>query len=546
MASYSVKCPHCQRELTVQSEWANMQTTCPICQKDFIIPPPPAATVPQATVANSNPPYQRSNPPYQRSNPPYQRSNPPCQQPGTPVPPQRPATQYQKPQTQTESQSGGFKKGSVSALLVLLFLGGFLFYDYYLEPALTFNKLKNKCETVQIPKILKEFYGNVSDIQVSLNKGDRKDIYKGKVEYTRNGRRFSRPIKVTCSISGNKVNYNFALDFQYQNNGKYLEEDADYFFDKLKQDNEELKKYSIHSVDRVETNQVIKQSPLPYYGSIAYCTIRNNRNGKVAIAVSVFEKNQSVQYSFDITEKNIEKNVNALKILAVGGDAVAQFNLGVCYSNGLGVAQNYAEAVKWYRKAAVQGQAQAQNNLGVCYKNGQGVAQNYAEAVKWYRKSAEQGYAGAQFNLGLCYHNGQGVAQNYAEAVKWYRKAAEQGHAIAQNNLGLCYENGQGVAKNQLQAMKWYTQAAEQGDADAQCNLGICYYNSENYAEAVKWFRKAAEQGEARGEYLLGILYAEGKGVPANENAAIQWLTKAAKKGFKAAQDTLKEAGVKY
>jgi hypothetical protein len=125
-----------------------MQTTCPICQKDFIIPPPPAATVPQATVANSNPPYQRSNPPYQRSNPPYQRSNPPyqrsnppCQQPGTPVPPQRPATQYQKPQIQTESQSGGGKKGLASALLVLLFLGGFLFYDYYLEPALTFNKL---------------------------------------------------------------------------------------------------------------------------------------------------------------------------------------------------------------------------------------------------------------------------------------------------------------------------------------------------------------------------------------------------------------------
>ena len=539
MASYSVKCPHCQRELTVQSEWANMQTTCPICQKDFIIPPPPAATVPQATVANSNPPYQRSNPP-------YQRSNPPCQQPGTPVPPQRPATQYQKPQTQTESQSGGFKKGSVSALLVLLFLGGFLFYDYYLEPALTFNKLKNKCETVQIPKILKEFYGNVSDIQVSLNKGDRKDIYKGKVEYTRNGRRFSRPIKVTCSISGNKVNYNFALDFQYQNNGKYLEEDADYFFDKLKQDNEELKKYSIHSVDRVETNQVIKQSPLPYYGSIAYCTIRNNRNGKVAIAVSVFEKNQSVQYSFDITEKNIEKNVNALKILAVGGDAVAQFNLGVCYSNGLGVAQNYAEAVKWYRKAAVQGQAQAQNNLGVCYKNGQGVAQNYAEAVKWYRKSAEQGYAGAQFNLGLCYHNGQGVAQNYAEAVEWYKKAAEQGHAIAQNNLGLCYENGQGVAKNQLQAMKWYTQAAEQGYAVAQCNLGICYYQSEFYTEAVKWFRKAAEQGNARGEFFLGILYAEGKGVPKNENAAIQWLTKAAKQGHEDAQNLLKKAGIKY
>ena len=543
MASYSVKCPHCQRELTVQTEWANMQTACPICQKSFIIPPPSAEAVPQATVANSNPPYRRSNPPYRRSNPPP-RSNPPYQQPGMQVPPQRPATQYQKPQTQTESQSGGFKKGSVSALLVLLFLGGFLFYDFYLEPEWTRNKIKTECETKLFPKLLKGFFGDVYDIKVSLNK-EQKNLYRGNVEYTRNRKRFSRPIKVALVEKGSQIEYEYSLDYKYHNSGKYLEEDADYFFSKLQEGNEELKKYSIHSVDRIEINQTMETNPRQYRG-IVYCTIRNNHNGKVAIAISVSEKNKSVQYSFDVTGENIEKNVNALKILAVGGDAAAQNNLGVCYEYGQGVARNYAEAVEWYKKAAVQGHANAQNNLGLCYENGQGVARNYAEAVEWYKKAAVQGHVYAQFNLGECYDNGQGVTRNYAEAAKWFRKAAEQGHATAQNNLGVCYENGRGVAKNRLQAMKWYTQAAEQGHATAQCNLGACYYQSEFYTEAAKWIRKAAEQGEARGEYLLGILYAEGKGVPANENAAIQWLTKAAKKGFKAAQDTLKEAGVKY
>lgn len=33
----------------------------------------------------------------------------------------------------------------------------------------------------------------------------------------------------------------------------------------------------------------------------------------------------------------------------------------------------------------------AQNELGDCYYYGLGVEQNYEEAVKWYRKSAEQG-----------------------------------------------------------------------------------------------------------------------------------------------------------
>ena len=41
--------------------------------------------------------------------------------------------------------------------------------------------------------------------------------------------------------------------------------------------------------------------------------------------------------------------------------------------------------------AAEQGYAPAQYNLGVMYANGEGVAKNDEQAVKWYRKAAEQG-----------------------------------------------------------------------------------------------------------------------------------------------------------
>ena len=163
--------------------------------------------------------------------------------------------------------------------------------------------------------------------------------------------------------------------------------------------------------------------------------------------------------------------------------------------------ENYAEAVKWYRKAAEQGDARAQCFLGFFYDNGQGVPQDYEEAVKWYRKAAEQGYAKAQYNLGVCYENGLGVPQDYAEAVKWYCKAAEQGDAKAQYNLGVCYYVGQGVPQDYAEAVKWFRKAAEQGDARAQYILGACYYIGngvpKNYREAVRRYRKAAEQGHA-------------------------------------------------
>jgi TPR repeat protein len=55
------------------------------------------------------------------------------------------------------------------------------------------------------------------------------------------------------------------------------------------------------------------------------------------------------------------------------------------------------------------------------------VPQDYAEAMKWFRKAADQGDTGAQSNLGFMYAKGQGVPEDYVEAMKWFRMAADQG-----------------------------------------------------------------------------------------------------------------------
>ncbi len=58
-------------------------------------------------------------------------------------------------------------------------------------------------------------------------------------------------------------------------------------------------------------------------------------------------------------------------------------------------SQNSIETLERARKAAEQGHAEAQYNLGGFYVFGDGVKQDYAEAVKWYRKAAAQGDAQA-------------------------------------------------------------------------------------------------------------------------------------------------------
>jgi len=122
-----------------------------------------------------------------------------------------------------------------------------------------------------------------------------------------------------------------------------------------------------------------------------------------------------------------------LKPLAEQGMAAAQFIIGMMYSKGDGVAQDFKQGVKWIRKAAEQGNMGAQYSLATFYDTGLGVVKDDKQDVKWLRKSAEQGYMDAQFDLGRSYLHGHGVIQDYVYALMWFKIAASQGHLDAQH-----------------------------------------------------------------------------------------------------------------
>jgi len=194
---------------------------------------------------------------------------------------------------------------------------------------------------------------------------------------------------------------------------------------------------------------------------------------------------------------------------AEAGDAVAQFDLGLCYSEGLVVAKDKKEALKWITKSAEQGYSFAQSDLGVRYLLGLGVAKDEKEALKWYKKVAEQEATPttpAQSFKGTYEQNYLGdyysITKDYKEAVKWYTKAAEQGDTQAQNNLGSLYYKGEGVTQDYKEAVKWYTKSAEQGNAEAQRILAVCYEKGTGVAkdekEALKWSEKAKAENKRR------------------------------------------------
>lgn len=75
------------------------------------------------------------------------------------------------------------------------------------------------------------------------------------------------------------------------------------------------------------------------------------------------------------------------------GSADEQNSLGVYFRDGIGEhPRNLARAAGMFEQAANKGYSEAQFNLGVLHENGAGVAQDYAIAAKWYRKAAAQGH----------------------------------------------------------------------------------------------------------------------------------------------------------
>jgi len=67
-------------------------------------------------------------------------------------------------------------------------------------------------------------------------------------------------------------------------------------------------------------------------------------------------------------------------------------------------ADDYQEGLDAYNQKdykAARGVKEAQHNLGLIFEKGLGVIQDYTEAIKFYRMAAERGFAKAQLRLGL-------------------------------------------------------------------------------------------------------------------------------------------------
>ncbi len=80
-----------------------------------------------------------------------------------------------------------------------------------------------------------------------------------------------------------------------------------------------------------------------------------------------------------------------LEPLAQGGDAEAQYLMGLSYYHGSGALRDDARAAAWFRKAAARDHGYAMYALGLMHDLRRGVKRSRGEAMLWYRRAAHKG-----------------------------------------------------------------------------------------------------------------------------------------------------------
>jgi TPR repeat protein len=216
-------------------------------------------------------------------------------------------------------------------------------------------------------------------------------------------------------------------------------------------------------------------------------------------------------------------------------DAAAMTLLGELHNQGLGVPQNLASAVEWYRLAAGRGDPNALYALGVMAVDGRGMAKDSGRGRAFFEEAAAKGEARAAYNLALLFLASEDP-KDIVKAVEFLRRASEAEIGQAQHALGVLHLKGRGVARDPAEAARWFGRAAKNGSVAGEVEYAILQFNGEglpaNEAAAARSFRRAAMKGNAIAQNRLARLYVTGRGVPANKIEAAAWHLMASAQGL--------------
>lgn len=125
-------------------------------------------------------------------------------------------------------------------------------------------------------------------------------------------------------------------------------------------------------------------------------------------------------------------SADALRTAAEGGDAEAQYQLGLIYLYGNDEPRDPVKAFGWLSRAAEQNVVPAKRELGIMLVSGEGTEPDIERGVQLLSDAADNLDPGAFYHLGLMYEKGIGVPQDLQKCIRLLAYAASMGYPGAE------------------------------------------------------------------------------------------------------------------
>ena len=170
------------------------------------------------------------------------------------------------------------------------------------------------------------------------------------------------------------------------------------------------------------------------------------------------------------------------------------------------VAESHTSQKYFYAKrAAERGNARAQFDLGLMYANGNGVAKNEELALMWFTRASENNFAKVltvKKVLNTRVHAPKVVnTKRTSQKFSFAKKAAKRGNVRAQFDLAMMYRNGEGVSKDELLAFNYFHKAARNDSVEAKFQMGVNFKEGRGVRKQIQlakyWFKLAAKAGHS-------------------------------------------------
>jgi len=160
------------------------------------------------------------------------------------------------------------------------------------------------------------------------------------------------------------------------------------------------------------------------------------------------------------TYAEICKTIAELQTAADGGEFQAAADLAKEYLS-LGLAMDadndfFGLCLEYASKAVEADISEAFWVLAQLYENGLGVDEDFEQALLHYRRGSDLGHAACRHSLGCLYLQGDYLISDMAQGFALCMEAAEQGYAPAMQTIGRCYQFGDGVESSMKTALEWY------------------------------------------------------------------------------------------